>query len=262
MLEVRNVEVVYHGVVLVLKGISLRVPDGGIACVLGPNGAGKTTLLRALTGLLAIHEGRVTKGQVIFDGARLDGQRPEAVVRRGVAQVMEGRRILAELTVEENLRAGAIAAPRAGLDDRLAWSFQRFPVLAERRRQPAGYLSGGEQQMLAIARGLMAGPRLLILDEPSLGLAPRMVAEVAALIREINQDGVAILLVEQNAAMALELAQHGYILENGKVVIDGPSETLRNDKDVQEFYLGLGGAAERKSYRDVKLYRRRKRWLS
>jgi len=184
------------------------------------------------------------------------------VVRLGIAQAMEGRRILGELTVEENLRAGGIAAPRAGFDERLAKAYERFPVLAERRRQPAGYLSGGEQQMLAIARALMAGPRLLILDEPSLGLAPRMVAEVAALIREINAGGVAILLVEQNAAMALDLAQHGYILENGKVVIDGPSETLRKDRDVQEFYLGLGGAAERKSYRDVKLYRRRKRWLS
>ena len=263
MLDVRNIEVVYHGVVLVLKGISLKVPDGGIACVLGPNGAGKTTLLRALTGLLSIHEGRITKGQVAFGDTRLDGRRPEAIVRLGVSQVMEGRRILAELTVEENLRAGGIAVPRATLDERLAKWFQRFPVLADRRKRAAGYLYGGEQQMLAIARALMAGPKLLILDEPSLGLAPKMVADVAALIHEINQTGVGILLVEQNAAMALDLAQHGYVLENGKVVIDGPSDELRKDRDFQEFYLGLGGGAtERKSYRDVKLYRRRKRWLS
>jgi branched-chain amino acid transport system ATP-binding protein len=257
MLEVRNLEVVYHGVALVLKGISLTVPDGGIACVLGPNGAGKTTLLRALTGLLGIHDGRITKGSASFDGARLDGRRADAIVGLGVGQVMEGRRILAELTVEENLRAGAFAAPRRTLEERLARSFARFPVLAARRRQPAGYLSGGEQQMLAIARALMSGPRLLLLDEPSLGLAPRVVVEVAGLIHEINHDGVAILLIEQNAAVALDLAQHGYVLENGKLVLDGPADALRADRDVKEFYLG-----ERKSYRDVKLYRRRKRWLS
>jgi branched-chain amino acid transport system ATP-binding protein len=262
MLAVRNLEVVYHGVALVLKGISLGVPDGGTTCVLGPNGAGKTTLLRALTGLLSLHEGKVTKGKATLDGVAIDGRRPEAIVRLGVSQVMEGRRILAELSVEDNLRAGALAARRGLLDERLERAFTRFPVLAERRRQPAGYLSGGEQQMLAIARALMAGPRVLLLDEPSLGLAPKMVAEVAALIAEINRAGVAILLVEQNAAMALDLAQHGYVLENGKVVLDGPSATLRADRDVKEFYLGLGGASERKSYRDVKLYRRRKRWLS
>ncbi len=262
MLQVRNLEVVYHGVVLVLKGISLTVPEGGIACVLGPNGAGKTTLLRALTGLLSIHDGRVTKGAATLGAARLDGRRADAIVRLGVSQVMEGRRILGELTVEDNLRAGAVAAPRAALSERLERAFTRFPVLAARRRQAAGYLSGGEQQMLAIARALMSGPRLLLLDEPSLGLAPRMVEDVAALIREINAGGVAILLVEQNAAMALDLAQHGYVLENGKVVLDGPSQTLKKDRDVQEFYLGIGGAAERRSYRDVKLYRRRKRWLS
>jgi branched-chain amino acid transport system ATP-binding protein len=260
-LEVKNLEVVYHGVALVLKGISLTVPERGVACVLGPNGAGKTTLLRALTGLLAIHDGEVTKGSASFAGARLDGRPADAIVRLGVGQVMEGRRILAELTVEENLRAGAVTVPRGELAERLDEAYARFPVLRDRRRQPGGYLSGGEQQMLAIARALMSEPRLLLLDEPSLGLAPRVVAEVAELIHEINLDGVAVLLVEQNAAMALELAQHGYILENGKVVLDGPSETLRKDRDIQEFYLGLG-AGGRKSYRDVKHYRRRKRWLS
>jgi branched-chain amino acid transport system ATP-binding protein len=262
MLEIRNLEVVYHNVVLVLKGISLTVPERGVACVLGPNGAGKTTLLRALTGLLPIHDGRITKGSATLGGARLDGRRADDIVRLGVGQVMEGRRILADLTVEENLRAGAIAAPRAALAERLDRAFVRFPLLATRRRQPAGYLSGGEQQMLAISRALMSGPRLLLLDEPSLGLAPLVVADIAALIREINASGVAILLVEQNAAVALDLAQFGYVLENGKVVLDGPSEALKKDRDIQEFYLGTGGGAERKSFRDVKLYRRRKRWLS
>jgi branched-chain amino acid transport system ATP-binding protein len=262
MLEVRNLEVVYHHVVLVLKGVSLTVPEGGIACVLGPNGAGKTTLLRALTGLLSIHDGEVTKGSTTLGTARLEGQRADAIVRLGISQVMEGRRILGELSVEDNLRAGAIAVPRAALEERLERAFQRFPVLGERRRQPAGYLSGGEQQMLAISRALMSGPRLLLLDEPSLGLAPLAIADVAALIREINASGVAILLVEQNAAMALDLAQQGYVLDNGKVVLDGSSQALKEDPDVQEFYLGTGAAAEGKSYRDVKLYRRRKRWLS
>jgi branched-chain amino acid transport system ATP-binding protein len=260
-LEVRNLEVVYHDVVLVLKGVSLTVPEGGVACLLGPNGAGKTTLLRAITGLLPIHDGRVTKGAATLGDERLDERSADDIVRLGVAQVMEGRRILGDLTVEENLRAGAISSPRAAVEERLDRAFARFPVLAARRRQPAGYLSGGEQQMLAVSRALMSGPRVLLLDEPSLGLAPRMVADVAALIREINAQGVAILLVEQNAAVALELAQHGYVLENGKVVLDGPSETLKKDRDIQEFYLGIGGA-ETKSYRDVKLYRRRKRWLS
>jgi branched-chain amino acid transport system ATP-binding protein len=258
-LEVRNLEVVYHDVVLVLKGISLALPEGGVVCVLGPNGAGKTTLLRALTGLLPIHEGRITKGSATLDGASLAGRRADEIVRLGVAQVMEGRRILAELTVEENLRAGGVAAPRAAVAERIERAYARFPVLAGRRRQPAGYLSGGEQQMLAIARALMSSPRVLILDEPSLGLAPRAVAAVAELIAEINAGGVAVLLVEQNAAMALDLSGHGYILENGKVVLDGKAADLRADRDVREFYLGVGDG---KSFRDVKHYRRRKRWLS
>jgi branched-chain amino acid transport system ATP-binding protein len=265
MLEIRNLEVVYHSVALVLKGISLEVPDRGVVCVLGPNGAGKTTLLRALTGLLPIHDGRITKGSIALGGVRLDGRRADDIVRLGVGQVMEARRILAELTVEDNLRAGGIAAPRAALEERLERAYARFPVLAARRRQTAGYLSGGEQQMLAISRALMSGPRLLLLDEPSLGLAPRVVAEVAALIREINAEGVAILLVEQNASVALDLADVGYVLENGRVVLDGPAHVLKRDRDVQEFYLGGGGGADgaaRKSFREVKLYRRRKRWLS
>jgi branched-chain amino acid transport system ATP-binding protein len=261
MLEIKNLEVVYSSVVLVLKGVSLSVPAGGVVALLGPNGAGKTTALRAITGLLDVHRGTITKGMVRFMNRDIAGARPDEVVRAGIAQVMEGRRILGDLTVEENLRAGAYARDRRGAGRDIERMYERFPILGERRRKQAGYLSGGEQQMLAIARALMARPRLLILDEPSLGLAPRLVAEVAALIGEISAEGVAVLLVEQNAAMALDLASHGYVLENGKVVLDGTAATLRADRDIQEFYLGMGSTGAR-SYRSVKLYRRRKRWLS
>jgi branched-chain amino acid transport system ATP-binding protein len=253
--------VVYHSIVLVLQGISLQVPQGGIVALLGPNGAGKTTTLRAITGLLPIHEGRITKGEVRSDGAALSGLGAEAIVRHGVAQVMEGRRVFADLTVEENLRAGGWSSPPAAVREDLQRWYERFPVLGERRRQPAGYLSGGEQQMLAIARALMSRPRLLLLDEPSLGLAPRVVADVSDLIRSVNADGVSILLVEQNAHVALSLASYAYLMENGRVVLDGPADVLREDDDVREFYLGVGGQGT-KSYREVKHYRRRKRWLS
>ena len=264
MLKLINVEVVYHSVVLVLHGISLRVPEGSIVALLGPNGAGKTTALRAITGLLDIHNGRVTKGSVLFQDDELLGRRVDGIVRSGIAQVMEGRRILADLTVEENLRAGAYCRPRSErrqVNEDIERFYERFPILGERRRQQAGYLSGGEQQMLAIARALMSRPKLLLLDEPSLGLAPKLVADVAALIRDINSEGVSILLVEQNASMALSLASHGYVMENGKIVLDGTADELRADKDIQEFYLGMSKSGQR-SYRQVKLYRRRKRWLS
>ena len=261
MLEIANLEVVYHSVVLVLRGVSLHVPQGEIVALLGPNGAGKTTTLRAITGLLGVHDGRVTKGTVTLDGQPVLGRTPDAVVRKGVAQVMEGRRVFTDLTVEENLLAGAATVSSGVAKTELDRAFSRFPILKERSRQAAGYLSGGEQQMLAIARALMSRPRLLLLDEPSLGLAPRVVRDVAAIIREINEDGVSILLVEQNAAVALELSGHGYVLESGKVVLDDTAEALQQDADVREFYLGLGGGGQR-SYRDVKLYRRRKRWLS
>ncbi len=243
-----------------LKGVSLTVPDGGIVALLGPNGAGKTTTLRAITGLLDIHNGRITKGRVTWGDASLGDARADRIVGMGIAQVMEGRRILGELTVEENLRAGGYARTRAEVAEDLDKFYAKFPVLGERRRAQAGYLSGGEQQMLAIARALMARPRMLLLDEPSLGLAPKAVAEVAALIKSINADGVGILLVEQNARMALDLCDHGYIMENGKVVLDGTAAELEGDEDIQEFYLGMGGDGG--GYRDVKLYRRRKRWLS
>jgi branched-chain amino acid transport system ATP-binding protein len=258
-LSVANLEVVYHQVVLVLRDVSLTVGPGEIVALLGPNGAGKTTTLRALTGLLDIHDGEITKGSASWQGEDLAGQTPDSIVARGIAQVMEGRRILADLTVEENLLAGAWG--RRDVREDLERYYTRFPVLGDRRRRAAGYLSGGEQQMLAIARALMARPKLLLLDEPSLGLAPKVVADVANLIREINAEGTAILLVEQNAALALSLCDHGYILENGQVVHEGTAEALQEDEDVQAFYLGVGGEAH-ESYRDVKLYRRRKRWLS
>jgi len=261
LLEVANLETVYHSVVRVLHGVSFEVPEGGIVALLGPNGAGKTTTLRAITGLLDIHNGEVTKGIIRFEGRSLVGLCPDQVVARGSAQVMEGRRILAELTVDENLRAGAWSADRSQVREDLERAFERFPVLGQRRRQAAGYLSGGEQQMLAIARALMSRPKLLLMDEPSLGLAPKVVGDVARLIREINEEGVSILLVEQNAALALALAERAAVLETGKVVLEGTSEELLEDQDIREFYLAVGGEG-RRSFRDVKHYRRRKRWLS
>jgi branched-chain amino acid transport system ATP-binding protein len=270
MLQVQNLEVVYDDVMLVLRGVSINVPPGQIVALLGANGAGKTTLLRAITGLLDVHDGEITKGTVSLDGAAIHHLRPAAIVRRGISQVMEGRRIFAELTVEENLRVGghtvsrtAAAAGSRSLADRLEHVYKLFPVLAARRRNTAGYLSGGEQQMLAMGRALMADPGYLLLDEPSLGLAPRLVEQVRDLIVEINSAGTGVLLVEQNAAMALSIAAHGYVLETGKVVLDKPADQLLADEDVREFYLGLGATAEgRRSFRDVKHYKRRKRWLS
>lgn len=261
MLVVENLEVVYEDVILVLKGVSIEVPDGSIVALLGANGAGKTTVLRAITGLLDIHRGAITKGSITLDGRPIHGLDATSIVRAGVGQVMEGRRIFTEFTVEENLRVGGHLAPRALVSERLEGILELFPVLAERRKQVAGYLSGGEQQMLAIGRALMAQPRLLILDEPSLGLAPLIVQRIRDLIVQINQQGTSVLLVEQNANMALSIADHGYVLETGKVVMDKPAAVLREDEDVREFYLGLReeGAG---SMRDVKHYKRRKRWLS
>jgi branched-chain amino acid transport system ATP-binding protein len=261
MLSVRNLEVVYHDVILVLRGVSLEVPDGEIVALLGANGAGKTTLLRAISGLLDVHGGEVTKGSVELDGRPIHELAPARVVRLGVRQVMEGRRIFAELTVEENLRLGAHTSP-----SRLAEGLERvyglFPAIKERRARTAGYLSGGEQQMLAVGRALMSQPRLLLLDEPSLGLAPRLVEQIRDIIVEINRQGTTVLLVEQNAAMALAIAGHGYVLETGKIVMDRPARELLADEDIREFYLGLGAEGAARSFRDVKHYRRRKRWLS
>jgi branched-chain amino acid transport system ATP-binding protein len=261
VLEVSNLEVVYHSVALVLRGVSLRVPEGTVVALLGPNGAGKTTALRAVSGLADLHDARATKGTVTFGGRDALRLRPDQLVRLGLVQVLEGRRVFIDLTVEENLLAGAYTRRDGDVGRDLDGLYRRFPVLGERRRQPAGLLSGGEQQILAIARALLTRPKLLLLDEPSLGLAPRLVEEVARLIREIHATGVAVLLVEQNARAALDLAGYGYILEHGRIVADGPSDVLRRDRDIQEFYLGLGDAG-RRSFRDVRLYRRRKRWLS
>jgi len=262
LLEVANLEVVYHDVILVLRGISFNVPDGKIVALLGANGAGKTTVLRAISGLLDVHQGDITKGEVRVDGEPIHKLKPASIVNRGVTQVMEGRRVFAEFTVEENLRVGAHSNP-GHRDDNLERVFELFPILKERRKRTAGYLSGGEQQMLAMGRGLMSSPRFLLLDEPSLGLAPLLVQQIRDLIVEINRQGTAILLVEQNATMALSIAEHGYIMETGKLVMDKPAAELMSDEDVQEFYLGLhAGGGERRSFRDIKHYKRRKRWLS
>jgi branched-chain amino acid transport system ATP-binding protein len=260
ILRVSNVEVVYNDVILVLRGVSLEVPHGSIVALLGANGAGKTTLLRSVSGLLKVHRGVVTKGNIELDGENIRGLDPAAIVRKGVSQVMEGRRIFAELTVDENLKAGGFTRrDKSELKASYERVMELFPLLAQRRRSTAGYLSGGEQQMLAIGRALMASPRLILFDEPSLGLAPRVVEQISGIIRDINAQGTSILLVEQNATMALTIADVGYVMEHGKVVKDGPAEALLADKDIQEFYLGVGEAG-RKSFRDVKSYRRKKKW--
>ncbi len=266
MLQVHNLEVVYDDVMLVLRGVSISVAPGQIVALLGANGAGKSTLLRALTGLLDVHHGKITRGSVDLDGQPVGHLRPAQLVTRGITQVMEGRRIFAELTVEENLRIGAHTNPRQ-FKERADRVLTLFPVLADRRRDTAGYLSGGEQQMLAMGRALMANPRYLLLDEPSLGLAPRLVDQVRDLIVAINETGTGVLLVEQNATMALSIASHGYVMETGKVVLDKPAKELLSDEDVREFYLGLAGTdmaggTGRRSFREVKHYKRRKRWLS
>ena len=263
LLRVNNLEVVFHHTIQVLKGLSLAVPEGAIVALLGSNGAGKTTTLKAISGLLPLEDGEIVDGDVEFRGASIAGKLPHRIAREGLFQVMEGRRIFEHLTVEENLECASYArgAPM-DLGESLRKVFRYFPRLRERRRQLGGYLSGGEQQMLAIGRALVAQPSLLLLDEPSLGLSPLLCQEIFRIIEAINRDEkVSILLVEQNARAALAISQHAYILENGKVVLDGPSARLREDRDVQEFYLG-NRAGGRGSYRDVKHYKRRKRWLS
>ncbi len=263
LLAVNNLEVVFHHTVQVLKGLSLAVPEGRIVALLGSNGAGKTTTLKAISGLLPLEDGEVTDGSILHRGESLAGLLPHQIARRGVFQVREGRHVFEDLTVEENLGCAAWARRGGGsLARELERVYAYFPRLAERRRQKGGYLSGGEQQMLAIGRALVARPSLVLLDEPSLGLSPILVEEIFGIVRRINrEEGSAILLVEQNAHMALEIASYGYIMENGKVVLDGPVERLRQDRDVQEFYLGRRGG-HRRSYREVKHYKRRKRWLS
>jgi len=264
MLKLNNVEVVYDRAVLVLRGISLEVPEQRIVTLLGSNGAGKSTTLKAISGLLKPERGEIITGSVEFAGDRIDHRGPEEIVKLGITQVMEGRRVFQDLTAEENLRAGAHTRRNgAEIKRDMELVYDYFPKLAERRTLKAGYLSGGEQQMLAIGRALMARPRLMLLDEPSMGLAPMLVQEIFDIVSRLNrEEKVAVLLAEQNAVMALGFAQYGYVMENGRIVLDGDAKTISDNEDIKEFYLGLTGVGQRRSYRDVKHYRRRKRWLS
>ncbi len=260
LLTVNNIEVVYDEVILVLRGVSLDVPKGALVTLLGANGAGKSTTLKAISGLLKTEDGEVTRGDVIFKGNKINHLAPEAIVRRGIFQVMEGRRIVEDMTVIENLRLGAYTRKDKGVKDDMEMVFTYFPRLKERTGL-AGYLSGGEQQMLAIGRALMARPVMMLLDEPSMGLSPLLVGEVFEIIRRLNRDlGITMLLVEQNARMALKAADYGYIMESGKIVLDGTAQELSDNEDVKEFYLG-GGGEERKSFKNLKSYKRRKRWI-
>ena len=263
-LNVNNIEVIYDHVILVLKGVSFDVPEGGIVALLGANGAGKTTTLKAISNLLRSERGDVTKGSIEYLGERVDQLSCNDLVKKGVVQVMEGRHCFEHLTVEENLLTGAYTRRdgRAAINKDLELVYSYFPRLKERRRAQAGYTSGGEQQMTAVGRALMARPKMILLDEPSLGLAPQLVEEIFDIVQRLNKDeGVTFLLAEQNTNMALKYANYGYILENGRIVMDGNAADLRENEDVKEFYLGIS-SGEKKSYRDVKHYRRRKRWLA
>jgi branched-chain amino acid transport system ATP-binding protein len=264
ILAVNNIEVVYNHVILVLKGVSLQVPKGGIVALLGANGAGKTTTLKAISNLLHSERGEVTKGSIVFQDAQVQSLSPNELVRRGCVQVMEGRRCFAHLTIEENLLTGAYTRMdgAAAVQRDLAKIYTYFPRLKDRRSAIAGYTSGGEQQMCAVGRALMSRPKMILLDEPSMGLAPQVVEEIFDIVKNLNErEGVSILLAEQNTNMALKYARYGYILENGRVVMDGEAKALRENEDVKEFYLGVA-EGKRKSFRDVKHYKRRKRWLA
>ena len=262
MLVMSTVEVKYLDVILVLKGVSLEVPEGKIVALLGANGAGKTTALKAISGLLETEEGKVTDGSIHFDDVRIDKLPPEDIVKLGVVQIMEGRRVMEHLSTEQNLKGGA----HLGLGDMkkdLEMVYSYFPKLKDLRNNTAGYLSGGEQQMLVMGRAMMAHPKIMLLDEPSMGLAPLLVREIFEIVQRFNsEEKTAILLVEQNASAALAIAEHGYVMEMGRVVLDAPAPKLADNPDVKEFYLGLSTLGEKKSYREVKHYKRRKRWLA
>ncbi len=263
MLNINNIEVIYNSVILVLRGVSFDVKPGQVVSLLGPNGAGKSTTLKAISGLLKSETGEVTRGNITWEGERIDNRSAEDIVRQGIVQVIEGRPLFQHLTVEENLHTGAMVyeGGRQYKQD-LEMVFNYFPRLGDLRKRVSGYLSGGEGQMLVIGRALMAHPRLIMLDEPSLGLAPMLVEEIFDIIRDIkSKEDVSVLIVEQNARAALEIADYGYVMENGRIVLDGPAEQLRDNEDIKEFYLGLNTSGERKSYKDVKHYKRRKRWL-
>ena len=264
VLSVNNIEVIYDHVILVLKGVSLEVPEGGIVALLGANGAGKTTTIKSISNILGTERGEVTKGSIEFMGEKVDNLSPTELVQRGVVQVMEGRHCFEHLTVEENLLTGSYTRKdgRKNINRDLERVYSYFPRLKERRKSQAGYTSGGEQQMIAVGRALMARPRVILLDEPSMGLAPQLVAEIFEIVHKLNvQEGVTFLLAEQNTTVALRYATYGYILENGRVVMDGEAGSLAENEDVKEFYLGISGE-DKKSFRDVKHYRRRKRWLA
>ena len=264
ILSINNIEVIYDHVILVLKGVSLNVPKRGIVAILGANGAGKTTTLKAISNLLHAERGEVSKGSIVFDGKQVEDLSPNELVRQGCIQVMEGRHCFGHLTIEENLLTGAFtrADGRAAIKRDMERVYEYFPRLRERKNSLAGYTSGGEQQMCAIGRALMSRPKMILLDEPSMGLAPQIVEEIFDIVKDLNdKEGVTFLLAEQNTNMALKYAQYGYILENGRIVLDGDTASLRDNEDVKEFYLGVSGAG-RKSFRDVKHYKRRKRWLA
>ncbi len=264
MLRLNNIEVIYSEVILVLKGVSLQVPEGRIISLLGANGAGKTTTLKAISGVLYTELGKVTDGSIEFEGVRIDGKSPEEIVQMGIVQVMEGRRLFEHLTIEENLRVGAYARKdKKAIQRDMESVYGYFPRLKDLRSQVSGYLSGGERQMLVMGRALMSHPKVMLLDEPSLGLSPLLVKEIFEIIKKINrEEKTSILLVEQNAKIALSTSDYGYIMENGRIVLDGYSQKLKENEDIKEFYLGLSHLGERKSYKEVKHYRRRKRWLS
>jgi len=262
MLVMNAVEVRYLDVILVLRGVSLEVPEGKIVALLGANGAGKSTTLKAISGLLETEEGKVTDGTIYFDGTRIDRMSPEDIVRLGIVQVIEGRRVMGHLTTEQNLRGGAYLR-HGDLKRDLDMVYSYFPRLKELRHATAGYLSGGEQQMLVVGRAMMAHPKLMLLDEPSMGLAPLLTREIFGMVQRYNsEEKIAMLIVEQNARAALSVAEHGYVMENGRIVLDAPAAKLADNPDVKEFYLGLGTRGEKRSYREVKHYRRRKRWLA
>ena len=264
ILSVNNIEVIYDHVILVLKGVSLTVPRGGIVAILGANGAGKTTTLKAISNLLRAERGEVTKGNIVFEGEQVQAMSPNQLVRRGCIQVMEGRHCFGHLSVEDNLMTGAFTRRDGGaaIAQDLELVYTYFPRLRERRTSQAGYTSGGEQQMTAIGRALMSRPKMILLDEPSMGLAPQLVEEIFEIVKKLNEEqGVSFLLAEQNTNIALRYAKYGYILESGRIVLDGEAKALRENEDVKEFYLGVGGEG-RRSFKDVKHYKRRKRWLS
>lgn len=264
MLQVNNIEVAYMRVIRALHGVSLVVGDGKIVALIGANGGGKTTTLKAISGLLKTEEGEITGGNIVFDGKSIDRYGPEDIAAIGISQVMEGRRVLEHLSVEENLYVGAhLRKHRAEVKRDIEMVFDYFPKIKNLRHQTSGYLSGGEQQMLVIGRAMMANPKLMLLDEPSLGLAPLVAQEIYEIIRKINKEQkVSMLLVEQNVKAALGIADFGYVMENGRIVLDGPAEKLRDNEDVREFYMGLSAIGSQRSFRDIKHYRRRKRWLS